>query len=64
VAIFRRHSLGALAKMEEFIPREERIRIYSEEEARLRSLYSEGFSEEAVWEASLRRLREEYPEAF
>jgi hypothetical protein len=64
VAIFRRVSADNFAKVEEFIPTEERSRIYREEEARLRWLYPEGFANEAVLLAVMHRFKEEYPEAF
>ncbi len=64
VAIFCRVSADNFAKVEEFIPTEERSRIYREEEARLRWLYPEGFANEAVLLDVMRRFKEEYPEAF
>jgi hypothetical protein len=66
VAIFRRRSLGEVAKIQEFIPPDERRRIYAEVEALLIEAYpeAEGFPIEVMGEAIRRRLKEEYPEAF
>jgi hypothetical protein len=64
VAIFRRWAFGGVAKVQEFVPPEVRLRIYKEEEARLRGLYGEDFSDIDVGMAVVQRLREEYPDAL
>jgi len=66
VAILRRKAFDALARIEEFIPTEERRRIYKEVEALLLEAYpeAEGFPDEVMGEAIRRRLEQEYPEAF
>jgi hypothetical protein len=64
VAIWRRQLGDELAQAQEFIPAEERSRIYAEETARLSELHPEGFTEEVWREAVIRRFKEEYPEAF
>jgi hypothetical protein len=64
VAFCRQEFADDWATVEEFIPTEERSRIYEEEKARLSELYPEGFTEEQEMEAIRRRFKEEYPEAF
>jgi hypothetical protein len=64
VAFWRQKVGNDFATVEEFIPTEERSRIYEEEKARLSELYPEGFTEEQEMEAVIRRFKEEYPEAF
>ena len=64
VAIWRRKVGDDFATVEEFIPTEERRRIYEEETARLSELNPEGFTEEDWVAAVKRRFKEEYPEAF
>ena len=64
VAFWRREFGNAFSTVEEFIPAEERSRIYEEEKARLSELYPEGFTEEQEMEAIVRRFKAEYPEAF
>ena len=64
VAFIRQKAGDDFATVEEFIPTEERSRIYKEEKARLSELYPEGFTEEQEIEAIVRRFKEEYPEAF
>jgi hypothetical protein len=66
VAILRREAFDSLARIEEFIPTEERFRIYKEVDSLLREAYpeAEGFPPEVIGEAIRRRLEQEHPEAF
>ena len=64
VGIWRRQFGDEFAQIQEFIPTEERERIYEEVKARLAEIYPEGFTEEREMEAIIRRFKEEYPEAF
>jgi|ERR671910_906871 hypothetical protein len=64
VASWRQKVGDDFATVKEFIPTEERKRIYEEEKARLSELYPEGFTEEQEIEAIIRHFKEEYPEAF
>ena len=64
VAFFRQKVGDDFATVEEFIPTEERSRIYKEEKARLSELYPDGFTEKQEMEAVLGRFKQEFPEAF
>src|SRR5215212_5602842 len=64
VAFWRRKFGDDFAKVEEFIPAEERRRIYEEETDRLSELNPEGFTEEDWVAAVKRRFKAEHPEAL
>jgi hypothetical protein len=63
-AIYRRWAFDSVAKVQERLPPEARLRMWKDEEDRLRALYGEDFSEMDVGMAVVQRLREEYPDTF